>query len=189
MRLLLALILLLPLPALAQLQFDTAPAPVDTGMVPPGVAWLQNKPMTLFDLGMMELTNAANQLVSSMPEVRGAVAEFQNEKGLIAVSFYAALPYSKEACSKMAMQLRDALFLQRKDPDKLERELASYFISYGPIDPTRPRSIGRELRQIMRVTVYQQEGACQLPLTNDDIVHWQDELPASDKPAASTSKP
>lgn len=188
MRLILALLLLLPLPALAQLQFDSAPAPVDTGTVPPGVQWLQNKPMTLFDLGMMELTNAANQLASTLPEVRGAVAEFQNEKGLIAVSFYAATPYSKDACSKMAMQLRDALFLQRKDPERLERELASYFISYGPVDPSRPRSVGRELRQIVRVTVYQQEGACQLPLTNDDIIHWQDELPEDNKPATNNKQ-
>ena len=194
MRPILALLLLLPLPALAQLQFDTAPvptaaAPINPLDMPAGIEWLQNKPMTLFDLGLMEMSNAANIVGPGVVGVRGGVAEFQADKGLIAVSFYAGLPYGQDTCLRLVSELRDKMFLQRQDRERLERELSSYFISYGPPDPTRPRNIGFELVRMTRVTAYMQGGACQLPLTSDEAEYWQDAQPPQLPPPAPPEPP
>jgi hypothetical protein len=191
MRLLLVALLLLATPALAQLQFDSTPKPATSPAPNPvldgsGIAWLQRTPMTLFDLGMMELTDTANKLGIAADGIQGAVAEYQEEKKLIVIGFYSALSFNAPDCIELAQRLREALFLQRRDPEKLAREVGAYFISYGPIDPNRPRNIGRELMEIIRITIYQQGGLCQLPLTNDNAEIWED--PNAAKPANAEQK-
>ena len=161
------------------LQFDastppTAPTAAPTAPITNGVQWLQQQPMTLFDLGMMELTNAANKLIDTTPEIAGAVAEFQSEKNIIAISFYANAPYTEQSCLYLAQKMRGGLFSNRTDTDALARELGSYFISYGTPNPTRPRSIGRELITITRIAIYMPGGACQLPLQTDEAIYDKD---------------
>lgn len=187
-----ALALLIPAHAYAQsLQFDTAPAaPVSSGpQAPAGIKWLQNKPMTVFDLGMMELTQTANQLAESVSGLRGAVAELQDNSNTIAISFYAGLPYTTDVCKNTLRQMRDGMFAQRGNPERLARELSSYFISYGPTDPTRPSTIGAELLQMMRVAVYMQGGMCEANLTDDSISEQRDAASAAEAPPPAASPP
>jgi hypothetical protein len=186
MRALLFVLLLLSLPAAAQLQFDSSkPAAPLAGPSPgAGVAWLQKTPMTLFDLGMMELTETASKLSTGAATdgLQGAVAEYQEAKKIISIGFYSALDYDAPACIELAQRLRDGLFMHRKDQEQLAREVGSYFISYGPLDPARPRSIGAELMEMIRITVYQQGGICQLPLTSDAAEVTDDPTTKKDTP-------
>lgn len=194
MRALILALTLLALPAAAQLQFDSSAPPAPTApttqSIAPGagLAYLQRTPMTLFDLGMMELTETANKLATAADGVQGAVAEYQEEKKIIAIGFYSALDYDAPACIELAQRLRDGMFLHRADREELAREVGSYFVSYGAIDPTRPRSVGHELMEMTRITIYQQGGICQLPLTSDAAEVWADpNAEKSDKATATKS--
>lgn len=205
MRLLLsaALLMLIALPAAAQLQFgpqgNSAPPPAETPpslqSLTPGVMWLQRTPATLFDLGMMELTAAANKSANAVFDITGAVAEYQAEKGLLALSFYARTQYSELNCELVVTKLRDTMFPSRDNPQLLADDLGSYFSAYGATTPGRPGSIGTELVAILRFAVFMPGGACQMPLYGSDtITYWKDpnapppQAPATPAaPAAPTS--
>ncbi len=58
MKKLLIALLLAPLPALAQIHIDNDKSSPPS--LPPGIAWLEHQPVTLFDLGLMELTHQAS---------------------------------------------------------------------------------------------------------------------------------
>ena len=182
MRFLITLLMLtLAAPAQAQLQFESKP---DPAAAPPGIRWLQKEPMSLFDLGMMELTNTANKIAVSFENVRGAVTEYRPEKGTIAVTFYYAAPYAAEMCTAQAKRLRDAMFPQRTDVARLAAELNSYFMSYGPNNDNRPRSLGQELIAMLRISIYMQGGICQLSLVSDTPEVWEDPTTAVAPPVA-----
>ena len=191
MKKLLAALMLLATPALAQpMQFDSAPSPSAAPSIEatsPGLAWLQRKPMTLFDLGMMELTQAANKAAEGMFDVGGGVAEYIPDQGLIAISFYASTAYSQQNCGFVLKKLRDTMFQKRDDKAALARELASYFISYGPQDPAKPANIGAELLASTRVVGYMPGGMCQMSLVDDEIRYWKDpNAPEPTLPPAAT---
>ncbi len=182
-------------PAQAQLQFDQQnnppPALPTVQSLTPGVVWLQRTPASLFDLGMMELTAAANKTATSLFDVTGAVAEYQTEKGLLALSFYARTAYSELNCELVVKKLRDSMFPKRDDRKILADDLGSYFSSYGAAMPGRPASIGDELVAITRFAVFMPGGACQLPLFgSDDVNYWKDpNAPAPQLPAIATPAP
>lgn len=194
-------LLLAALPAQAQLQFDqqnAAPAALPTVQsLTPGIMWLQRTPATLFDLGMMELTAAANKTATSLFDVTGAVAEYQTEKGLLALSFYARTAYSELNCELVVKKLRDSMFPKRDDRALLADDLGSYFSSYGAAAPGRPATIGTELVAITRFAVFMPGGACQIPLFgSDEVNYWKDpnapapQVPAvTQTPAPSSSRP
>jgi len=174
MKKLLLPLLLLALPAHANsLQFDSQPAPA-TNAAAPGMAWLQQQPMTLFDLGMMELSETATKATEGLFDVAGAVAEYREESGRIAVTFYARTPYSEQNCQYIATKMREQMFPKRDDRRQLALELAAYFVSYGPAHPGRPSGIGEELVDRLSIAVFLPGGACEVPLTSDDLTFWKD---------------
>lgn len=188
MRLLLLLLVLFAAPAQAQLQFESSStATPSIANVTPGIAWLQQKPATLFDIGMMELTEAANKAASSMFDATGAIAEYRAEKGLLAISFYVRTAYSETNCDLVVKKLRDKMFPKRDDVADLGADLASYFSSYGPTPADQPAGIGTELVKITRFAVYMPGGVCQLPLYgSDETSYWKD--PNAPVPQAPTQE-
>lgn len=191
--LLLALLLLATAPAQAQLQFESAPTQPTMQSLTPGINWLQRTPASLFDLGMMELTGAANKTASALFDVTGAVAEYQPDSGLIALSFYAKTAYSEQNCGFVINKLRDSMFPKRDDPHQLATDLGSYFSNYGASLPDRPNSVGAELVAILRFAVFMPGGACQMPLYgSDEVTYWKDpnapppQMPAEATPPAQT---
>lgn len=185
--------LLLSTPALAQpLQFESKQAPALPPTTAPnspqgpstssGLSWLQRQPMTLFDLGMMELSKTAMEAARSNADLRGGLADFSSETGVIAVSFYSAKPYVEQLCADTALDIRDVMFPRRDNPEALASELASYFVSYGPTPPGRPATIGAELMERIHIAVIMPGGICQLPLIGDMPYFWVD-------PAAKAAAP
>lgn len=160
MKKLLIALSLLSLPAMAQMQFDSA-AP-KTSPLPSGLAWLNRQPVTLFDLGLMELTRQANDEMKLLTGLGGAVAEYREDLGLILISFYPASPYRSETCTNLIMQIRQMLFPTFKDKSQLAGQLASVFSNYGPQAAGRPESIGAELVAMTHLVVRMQGGGCQL---------------------------
>ncbi len=200
MRILLTLLVLLTaLPAAAQLQFESRGNSSHGGQpnlqqLTPGIMWLQRTPASLFDLGMMELTAAANKSASAVFDITGAVAEYQADKGIVALSFYARTAYSELNCELVVTKIRDTMFPKRDDAAQLADDLGSYFSTYGGSTPGRPASIGNELVAMTRFAVFMPGGACQLPLYGSDTVtYWKDpnapppQVPAVPAPAAPTA--
>lgn len=187
MRFLLLLLLLAPVTAQAQLQFNSGAAAPNAASITPGVVWLQRTPATLFDIGMMELTEAANKAAQPMFDITGAVAEYQAEKGLLAISFYARTAYSDTNCELVVKKLRDRMFPKRDDAANLAGDLSSYFSSYGVEPAGRPATVGAELVAITRFAVYMPGGACQLPLYgSDEVSQWKD--PSAPPPQMPTQQ-
>lgn len=203
MRLLLAILfLLIALPAAAQLQFEPQNNPQQSLGQPslqsltPGILWLQRTPASLFDLGMMELTAAANKSANAVFDITGAVAEYQADRGLIALSFYARTAYSELNCELVITKIRDTMFPRRDDAQILADDLGSYFSTYGGSAPGKPASIGNELVAVLRFAVFMPGGACQMPLYGSDTVsYWKDpnapppQLPATPPAAAPATPP
>ena len=189
-------LLALTVGAQAQLQFGSgaqnsapAQAAVPSGPIAsPGIAWLQSKPASLFDIGMMELTNAAIKSTTPVFDITGAVAEYQPATGLISISFFARTAYSEQNCDFVVRKLRDNMFPQRDNQERLASDLGSYFSSYGPGQPDRPATTGTELITALRFAVYMPGGACIVPLIGkDETTYWKDpNAPAPQVPAATT---
>lgn len=195
-RLLLALLLLppllLPLPAAAQMQFDsntkTAPPLV---AATPGLDWLQSTPASLFDLGMMELSQAANRVAAPLFDINGVVADYQRERNVIALTFYARTRYTEENCGFVLKKIRDSMFPHRTDLSQLAQDLGSYFSTYGAEMPGRPASIGTELAKALNFAVFMPGGACHLPLYgSEEVSYWTDpNAPAPQLPEGAGNMP
>lgn len=171
MRKLFLALLLAASPAFAQeaLQFDSNATPNS------GIAWLQQKPMTLFDLGMMELSQAATKATEGLFDLAGAVAEYRPEAGRIAITFYAKTPYSEQNCEYVLRKMRDQMFAKRTDRAALAHELSAYFVGYGAPSPDRPSTIGEELVDVLDFAVFLPGGACDVPLMEDKITYLADD--------------
>ncbi len=150
-------------------------APPKAGVAaPPGIAWLQSRPMTLFDLGMMELSQAATKATEGLFDVSGAVAEYRANVGKISITFYARTAYSEQNCTYVVRKLREQMFPKRDDPAQLQRELASYFVSYNPENDNQPDSVGAELLDGLSFVVFLPGGACELPMMSEKIIFLAD---------------
>lgn len=171
-----ALVALAPASALAQsLQFDSAPTEqAAAAQLPPGIRWLQQKPMTLFDLGMMELTRTADKAVQGLFDIGGAVAEMSPDGSKIAISLYGRTDYSPQNCNYVITKVRDTMFPLRDDRERLALELVSYFVGYGPTPSDKPHNIGAELVDRLTFVVYMPGGTCFLPLIGEDTTYWAD---------------
>lgn len=172
----LGLVALAPTSAQAQsLQFDSAPTEqTAAAQLPPGIRWLQQKPMTLFDLGMMELTRTADKAIQGLFDIGGAVAEMSPDGSKIAISLYGRTDYSPQNCNYVITKVRDTMFPLRDDRERLALELVSYFVGYGPTPSDKPHNIGAELVDRLTFVVYMPGGSCFLPLIGDETTYWAD---------------
>jgi len=159
-----AALLLLPLPALAQIQFNSVQDTPKGPTLPPSLTWLTRQPVTLFDLGLMELTRQAAEQLRAISGVGGAVAEYREDLGLILITFYPATNYRPETCTQFINQMRTMLFPQYKDRAMLTGQLASLFSNYGPQAAGRPESIGEDLLKITHMVVRLTGGGCEMTL-------------------------
>lgn len=180
---------LLPFSAFAQLQFDTAPQAATSEDLPPGIRWLQQKPMTLFDLGMMELTRTANKAAEGLFDIGGAVAEMSEDGKRISISVYGRTAYSPQNCNFVITKIRDQMFPLREDRDRLALELVSYFVGYGPTPTDKPRNIGTELVERLMFVVYMPGGTCMLPLIGEETSYMADPNYKPEPPAGVENIP
>jgi len=174
-KLLLTTALLLASPAMAQIQFNSveeAPAvAAPTGRpLPAGIGWLTRQPVTLFDLGLMEITRQASEQLRTISGVGGAVAEYREDFGLVLINFYPATGYRAEVCSQIIQQMRQNIFPQYKDTTQLSAHISSFFSSYGPQAADRPASIGDDLLKITYMVVRLSGGSCDMKLTDEKAV-------------------
>lgn len=172
-------------PALAQIQFDTAPPAAEA--LPPGIRWLQQKPMTLFDLGMMELTRTADKATEGLFDIGGAVAEMSEDGKKISISIYGRTDYSPQNCNYIITKIRDQMFPLRDDKERLALELVSYFVGYGPAPTDKPRNIGAELVDRLMFVVYMPGGTCLLPLLGDETSYLADPNYKPEPPPAAAA--
>lgn len=172
-------------PAPAQIQFDTAPTAAD--LLPPGIRWLQQKPMTLFDLGMMELTRTADKATEGLFDIGGAVAEMSEDGKRISISIYGRTDYSPQNCNYIITKIRDQMFPLRDDKERLALELVSYFVGYGPAPTDKPRNIGAELVDRLMFVVYMPGGTCLLPLLGDETSYLADPNYKPEPPPAAAA--
>ena len=142
---------------------------------PPGIAWLQKTPSTLFDLGMMELTRTANKAAEGLFDISGAVAVYRQEAGKISINFYAATAYSPQNCTYIARKMRAEMFPSFDNHEQMKRILSSYFVGFGPMQQTRPESIGAELLDGLSFVVFLPGGACELPIGGERLIFLKDD--------------
>lgn len=141
---------------------------------PPGIAWLQKTPSTLFDMGMMELTRTANKAAEGLFDVSGAVANYREGVGKISINFYAGTEYSPQNCEYIARKMRAEMFPLFEDKDKTAKILGSYFIGFGPMEKDRPSTIGQELLDGLSFVVFLPGGACELPIGGERLFFLAD---------------
>jgi hypothetical protein len=174
MKKLLLVLLLITSPALAQLQFDSAAA---APQAPNAVEWLSRQPMTLMDIGLMELTRQASERMQALTGVNGAVAEYVQEANIIRLSLYPATDYQEDLCNRLGFGVRDQIFPNHKDKAMLAAHLGTFFSNYGPQATTRPANIGEELLKITYISVVMKGGGCAMPLDGEKLEHRVDAPP------------
>ena len=199
MRILTALFLAaLPMAALAQpLQFGAGNAPAQpatsTPAPPdkPGIVWLQRTPLSVFDMGMLQLSQATTRAARTEKGIeRGYAAFVRTERGgTIELSYFTKEGYTPEACGATLRRLRDAMFSPPIDMRVLASEVESYFVPYGPPRPDWPANTGMELLQAVEVSLIMNEGACMMTLISNEINQRDNRAPQPAAPIAQPTAP
>jgi hypothetical protein len=174
--------LMLAFPAYAQLQFDTKSAPPQTEGA---VQWLSRQPMTLMDIGLMELTRQASERMQALTGVNGAVAEYIPDANIIRLTLYPSTDYQEDLCNRLGLGVRDQIFPNHTDKAMLASHLGTFFSNYGPQATGRPENIGEELLKITYISVVMKGGGCAMPLDGEKMDHRVDTPP----PQASAPPP
>lgn len=163
------------------LQFESQQdSPTTTIIAPapsalPGITWLRKTPLTIFDLGLLDLSRTASRIAQNLFDVRDVVADYRERVGKIALSFYTQTAYSPANCEFVARKMREEMFPHRENRAAIENYLDSFFSSYGENMTDRPISIGQELADNLNFLVFQPGGACELPLMSDELVFMKDD--------------